>query len=58
MLLTIKETAEALKISVSTLYRWIHQRKIEYVKIGSRVLFIDEMLNDYIKKNTVTTKQT
>ncbi len=58
MLLTIKETAEALKISVSTLYRWIHQRKIEYVKIGSRVLFTDEMLNDYIKKNTVTTKQT
>ena len=58
MLLTIKETAEALKISVSTLYRWIHQRKIEYVKIGSRVLFTDEMLNDSIKKNTVTTKQT
>lgn len=58
MLLTIKETAEALKISVSTLYRWIHQRKIEYVKIGSRVLFTGEMLNDYIKKNTVTPEQT
>lgn len=52
------EAAIMLHISESTLYRWIHQRKIEYVKIGSRVLFTDEMLNDYIKKNTVTTKQT
>lgn len=52
------EAAIILHISESTLYRWIHQRKIEYVKIGSRVLFTDEMLNDYIKKNTVTTEQT
>ena len=52
------EAAIMLHISVSTLYRWIHQRKIEYVKIGSRVLFTDEMLNNYIKKNTVTTEQT
>lgn len=58
MLLTVKETAKQLKISVSTLYRWIHQRKIEFVKIGSRVLFTDEMLNDYIKQNTVTPEQT
>lgn len=54
MLLTIKETAEVLKISVSTLYKWIHERKIEYVKIGSRVLFTDEILNNYIKKNTIS----
>ncbi len=52
------EAAIMLHISESTLYRWIHQRKIEYVKIGSRVLFTDEMLNNYIKKNTVTTEQT
>lgn len=47
------EAAIMLHISESTLYRWIHQRKIEYVKIGSRVLFTDEILNDYIKKNTI-----
>lgn len=52
------EAAIMLHISESTLYRWIHQRKIEYVKIGSRVLFTDEMLNNYIKKNIVTTEQT
>lgn len=52
------EAAIMLHISESTLYRWIHQRKIEYVKIGSRVLLTDEILNNYIKKNTVTAEQT
>ncbi len=47
------EAAIMLHISESTLYRWIHQRKIEHVKIGSRVLFTDEILNEYIKKNTI-----
>lgn len=50
------EAAILLHISESTLYRWIHQRKIEYVKIGSRVLFTDKVLNDYIKKNTITSE--
>lgn len=52
------EAAIMLHVSESTLYRWIHQRKIEFVKIGSRVLFTDEMLNEYIKQNTVTPEQT
>lgn len=50
------EAAIMLHISESTLYRWIHQRKIEHIKIGSRVLFTDEMLNNYIKKNAITSE--
>lgn len=50
------EAAIILHISESTLYRWIHQRKIEYIKMGSRVLFTDEILNNYIKKNTITSE--
>ena len=50
------EAAIMLHISESTLYRWIHQRKIEHIKIGSRVLFTDEMLNNYIKENTITSE--
>lgn len=53
-LLTIQETASCLRISVSTLYRWVHQKKIEYVKIGSRVMFSEECLNKLIENNTVT----
>lgn len=53
-LLDIKETAKYLHISVSTLYRWIHQKKIQYSKIGSRVLFTKESLEIFIQNNTIT----
>ena len=53
-LLTIKETASYLRVSVSTLYRWINFKKIEYIKLGSRVMFSEESLNEFIKNNTIT----
>lgn len=52
-LLNVQEAASYLHISISTLYRWIHQKKIEYVKIGSRVLFSEDMLKQYIEQNTI-----
>lgn len=54
-LLNIKEAASYLRISISTLYRWIHQKKIKHVKIGSRVLFSQEYLDEFIKNNTIDT---
>ena len=53
-LLTIQEAASCLRISVSTLYRWVHHKKIKYVKIGSRVMFSEEALDEFIENNTVT----
>ncbi len=47
------EAAIMLHISESTLYRWIHQKKIEYIKIGSRVLFSEDILKKYIEQNTI-----
>lgn len=52
-LLNVQEAASYLHISISTLYRWIHQKKIEYVKIGSRVLFSEDILKKYIEQNTI-----
>ena len=52
-LYTIFETSLMLHISESTLYRWIHQKKIKHVKIGSRVLFSSDNLKDFINKNTI-----
>ena len=52
-LLTIQEAASYLRISVSTIYRWIHHRKIEYIKLGSRVMFSEESLQEFIKNNTI-----
>lgn len=48
------EAAIMLHISESTLYRWIHHKKIKYVKIGSRVMFSEEALDEFIENNTVT----
>lgn len=52
-LLNVQEAASYLHISISTLYRWIHQKKIEYVKIGSRVLFSEDILKKFVEQNTV-----
>lgn len=52
-LLNVQETASYLHISISTLYRWVHQKKIGYVKIGSRVLFSEDFLKKYIEQNTI-----
>ena len=52
-LLNIQETARYLHISTSTLYRWVHRKEIIYIKIGSRVLFSQEDLAEFIRINTV-----
>ena len=52
-LLNVQEAARYLNITASTLYRWIHQKKIEYVKIGSRVLFSEDILKKFVEQNTV-----
>lgn len=52
-LLNVKEAAGYLNISASTLYRWIHHKKIEHVKIGSRVLFSEDILKKFVEQNTV-----
>ena len=51
-LLNVQETACYLNIAISTLYRWVHQKKIKYVKIGSRVLFSQDDLKEFIKINS------
>ena len=38
-LLTINETAKALRISVHTLRAWTLHRKIPFVRVGRKVLF-------------------
>ncbi len=56
-LLSISETARYLRISTSTLYRWVHKKQIQHVKIGSRVLFLKENLLEFLEKNTITPQQ-
>lgn len=50
---TLKETAIFLSLSEGTLYNWIHQKKIKYIKIGNNVRFSKKYLEDLINKNTI-----
>ncbi len=52
-LLNIPETARYLHISVSTLYRWVHRKQIQHVKIGSRVVFSEKHISEFLDKNTI-----
>ncbi len=52
-LLNVQEAASYLHISISTLYRWVHQKKIKHAKIGSRVLFSNDDLKEFVIDNTV-----
>ncbi len=52
-LLTIPETAKVLKISTSSLYRLTSQRKIPFIKIGSRVIFQPDKIQAWLEDRAV-----
>jgi len=49
----VKELAEYLGIKIDTLYSWIYQRKIPYVKVGRLVKFDSIQIDEWISKNSV-----
>ncbi|NOR53124.1 MAG: helix-turn-helix domain-containing protein [Candidatus Aminicenantes bacterium] len=51
-LLTIKEVAEILGISISTAKIWASKRKIPVVKVGRLLRVAPEALEEYILRNT------
>lgn len=51
-LLNVTRVAYLLGISVKTLRDWIRDRRIEYVKIGTRVMIRPETLRQFVAKNT------
>ncbi len=54
-LLTVKEASNYLGISVNTLYSWVSQKKIDYVKMGRLTMFDLKVLDKLIENNTVDT---
>lgn len=51
-LLTIEEVSKMLQLKVSTIYDWVHRKKIRYVKMGRLVRFRLEDINALINANT------
>jgi len=52
-LLTINEAAEYLTLSKDYLYRLTSLRKIPFVKIGSRVMFRSDKLQEWIEEHSI-----
>ena len=49
-LYNINELSKLLNISTSTLYRWVHRKEIPFVKLGGRLLFEGEKIQEFIKQ--------
>jgi excisionase family DNA binding protein len=52
-LIDIHELSRVTGISVSTLYSWVSQRKIPFVKCGRLTKFDVQAIDVWIRKNTV-----
>ena len=52
-LLTIREMGELTGLSVSTLYKMANQRRIPYVKVGSRLRFERQLIDNWLQAHTV-----
>ena len=52
-LVSIQDTAHYTGLSVHTLYTMVSQRRIPFVKVGRLVKFDLELLDKWIKQNTV-----
>ena len=52
-LLSINDTAQYLGLKRSTLYAWVSQHKIDFVKVGRLVKFDLRKIAIFIEENTV-----
>ncbi len=51
-LLDVSRAAHLLGISVKTLRDWIQARRIDYVKVGTRVMIRPETIRQFVMANT------
>lgn len=52
-LITVNELSEMIGIKVNTLYIWVSQKRIPYVKVGRLTKFDLQAIDGWIKENTV-----
>ncbi len=50
-LITVQEAAKFLAVSTSTLYGWVYQRRIPFVKVGRALRFEMAELQKFIQSN-------
>ena len=52
-LININELSEYTGLSISTLYSWVSQRRIPFVKCGRLTKFDLERIDEWIKESSV-----
>jgi excisionase family DNA binding protein len=52
-LLAVKDCAKLLGISLKSMWRIIHQRRLSVVRINRRVLISPDALMDFVSRHTV-----
>jgi excisionase family DNA binding protein len=50
-LITVQEAAKFLAVSTSTLYGWVYQRRIPFVKVGRSLRFELAELQKFVQSN-------
>ena len=55
-LINIKELSEMIGVKNDTLYRWVSQKRIPYVKAGRLTKFDLEAIDEWIKDSSVASK--
>ena len=51
--LNVEELAEYLGVKDKTIYSWVNQRKIPYVKVGRLLRFDSKETEEWIKENSI-----
>ena len=52
-LLTPQECADLLKFKISTVYAFVHQKRIPYIKLGGRALRFDpERIREWVERQS------
>ena len=52
-LLNVRDAARLLSVSTSTLYGWVWQRRIAFVKVGRALRFEKRDLEKFIQSNRI-----
>lgn len=56
-LMSIHEVSTMLGMAVHTIYSWVNQRKIPYVKVGRLLRFDPKDIENWISKNKVEIRE-
>jgi len=56
-LININELSEYIGLSTSTIYSWVSQRRIPFVKCGRLTKFDLQKINDWIEESSVEEKK-